>query len=386
MVPSICGATDPAVAQDAAADLRARSLRRSPCNGTSRALRPGVTCTDGLAAVLHAAHASASETTGGLLMDEYKGHLATVVLTDDTLVIQRGKLSSPGLDKERRIPLGAIAAVRMRDATFMENGWLQISVGTAKPSLNFTAAASDNDTVFFRRSQRSAFRALRDRIDEIIADNQERGVDPSAVPVAATVAEQRAEAAEARREELAQRYEREVVRPDIAAAASRMKWTLGGNRELKKLHEHLYEDETVQFIAQGTYQTRQGIIVLTDARLVFLFHGIMGQILEDFPLGNITSVSSSAGPVTGKMIVHSAGNDAVISGILKADVQPLIAAVRAQVAQIGQDAPRVPAQQQAPANETIAMEQLERLGALHRAGVLNDEEFESKKAELLKRI
>lgn len=312
-------------------------------------------------------------------MDEYKGYTAKVVLTDDILTIRRSKIRGMGLDKERRIPLGAIAEVRMRDATFIQNGYLQISVGTAKPLLSATEAVSDNDTVLFTRRQRSTFRALRDRIEEIIEENQGKGIDPASVPVETT-------GAEARREETEKRYEREMQRPDIAAAASRMNWTFGGNRELKKLHEHLYEGETVQFIAQGTYQARQGIIVLTDARLIFLFHGLTGQILEDFPLGNITSVSSSAGLATGKMRVHVAGNTAVISDIVKPDIKPLITAVREEVAHIRQEPPQVPAQHEASASETTAMEQLEKLGSLHQAGVLNDEEFESKKAELLKRI
>lgn len=330
-------------------------------------------------------------------MDEYKGHTATVVLTEDTLIIQRGKLGGLGLDKERRIPLGAIAAVRMRDATIMQNGWIQISVGTPKPPVRGMSATSDNDTVLFTRRQRPAFQTLRSRIDEIIADNQARGVDPAAVPVDTTGAEQRAAAeearrdkAEARREHLvgktAERYEQTGMRPDIATAASRMNWTLGAGRELKKLHEHLHDEETVRFIAQGTYKDRQGIIVLTDTRLLLLFHGLIGQRLEDFPLGNITSVSTSEGPVTGKIHVHAAGSQAVISKILKPDISPLADAVRAAVAEIAQAPPRVPAQQQAPASRTTAMEQLEKLGALHQAGVLNDDEFESKKAELLKRI
>jgi len=42
--------------------------------------------------------------------------------------------------------------------------------------------------------------------------------------------------------------------------------------------------QSVRFIAQGTYEKHQGILVLTDVRLLFLFHGMVGQAKEDFPL------------------------------------------------------------------------------------------------------
>ncbi|WP_372346773.1 hypothetical protein [Streptomyces sp. KL116D] len=51
---------------------------------------------------------------------------------------------------------------------------------------------------------------------------------------------------------------------------------------MKKLAEHLHDGEEVRLIAQGTYADRQGILVLTDLRLLFLFHGLVSQAKEDF--------------------------------------------------------------------------------------------------------
>ena len=122
-------------------------------------------------------------------------------------------------------------------------------------------------------------------------------------------------------------------RPDIVAAASRMGRRMGGNRELKNLADHLHDGETVRFIAQGTYEDKQGIVALTDLRLVLLFHGIIGQAKEDFPLKLISSVQTKSGFATGEIKVHVSGNNAVISGILKNDLEPLANAVRQGMAE-----------------------------------------------------
>jgi hypothetical protein len=50
-------------------------------------------------------------------------------------------------------------------------------------------------------------------------------------------------------------------------------WLRGGKREPKKLPGHLYEGETVRFTARGTCEGDEGIVVLTDARLLFLSTG-----------------------------------------------------------------------------------------------------------------
>lgn len=331
--------------------------------------------------------APASNATWGHALDEYKGHAATVTIDQDFITIRRGTLAGLGLgvDGERRIPLGAIASVRLQDATFLRNGYLQLSVGEPRPPLAAASAVSDSDTVMFSAKQQEAFTSLYERILEIIAANQERGVDPAAVQVEPSGAELKA-AAEARRvDQQAQSAESRGSRPDVARAAARMRWKLGGRRELRKLHEVLSDAETVLFIAQGTYRKRQGIVVLTDSRVLFLFHGILSQEMEDFPLGQISSVSSSRAVVTGQVIIHVPGNQAVISGVLRSDLKPLVDAIRAAVGKSHRSPVNVTGHRE-PASGSAAMEQLEKLGRLRQSGLLTDEEFESKKAELLKQI
>ena len=194
---------------------------------------------------------------------------------------------------------------------------------------------------------------------------------------AATVDSQK----ESRKEKLAREASAGGARPDIARAAMRMGWTFGGKREVRLLHEHVNADETVTYIAQGTYGQHQGITVLTDQRLLFVFHGWVNQIIEDFPLDRITSVSSKSGFSTGTLIVHTAGAQAEISSIVNSDLKYFIDALRANVTGspgttgVGPDG-----------RDQDPVEQIRKLGELRDQGILTDEEFNAKKADLLKRI
>ncbi len=179
-------------------------------------------------------------------------------------------------------------------------------------------------------------------------------------------------------------------RPDIAYAASLMGWTLGGKRELRKLHEHVRNDETVDRIAQGTFQTKQGIVVLTDQRLLFVFHGWVSQEVEDFPLATITAISTKGGLGTGSLVVHAAGAQQVISSIQVRDLKPLADATRGRIGRPAVAAPPpsspVPAVAPLKLNEPDPMDQLRKLADLRDAGVLTTDEFEAKKADILRRI
>jgi Bacterial PH domain len=132
----------------------------------------------------------------------------------------------------------------------------------------------------------------------------------------------------------------------------------------------LHEGETVRFIAQGTYENDQGVLVLTDVRLLFLFHGVMRQRKEDFPLRLISSVQTKSALGGGEIKVFVSGNSASISGIIKSDLEPLADAVRQGMA----------AQHAAPPNAPPAAsaddpyEALRKLASLRDAGVLTEAE------------
>jgi len=160
-----------------------------------------------------------------------------------------------------------------------------------------------------------------------------------------------------------------------------MGWTLGGRREIRLLHEYVGADETVSYIAQGAFGEHQGVAVLTDQRLLFIFNGWVNKQIEDFPLNRITAVNSNSGLATGTLIVHTGGAIAEISSIIKSDLKYFVAALRRHVAEpptISRAAPQE--------GGTELIDQIRKLGELRDMGILTDDEFEAKKADLLKRV
>ena len=334
---------------------------------------------------------------------DYAGYNGTISLTDDDLTITHSGLGAKvgGLAKNqpRSIPLQAISGVHFKQATRLVNGHIKLGLGgngATDPGMN---APSDPDALLFRHKNNEQFKQLHEQLLAIIDDNRRAGVDPSTIEFAAAAQtrEQRLQqAADESVESVAQIKDQRLSqqtdkmsamlgedRPDIVAAAARMGWRMGGKRELKQLAGHLYEGETVRFIAQGTYQDDQGIVVLTDGRLLFLFHGVMRQAKEDFPLRLISSVQTESGMVTGELRITVSGASSSISGIVKSDLQPLADALR-QGMSAQQAAPAQP-QASAPAPPDVT-DQIRKLAELHAAGVLTDEEFNAKKAELLDRL
>lgn len=172
-------------------------------------------------------------------------------------------------------------------------------------------------------------------------------------------------------------------RADIAAAKARMRVSLGGGREIKRLPEHLWEGETVQSMTTGTYGKGTGLVVMTDRRLLFVQDGIMSKTTEDFPYSKISSVSWNSGMMLGTVVVFASGNKAEITNVNKDDGKAMVDALRARLA----DSPSVVAGPVATApGQPDVMEQLKKLGDLRDAGILSEEEFSAKKAELLARL
>jgi hypothetical protein len=346
---------------------------------------------------------------------ECKGYNGTIVAEGDHLIITHSGLvaKSGGLvvDQPRRIPLQAVSGVKLKEASRMTNGWLTVGLGgVAPPQLGAGTAASNADTVMFRHKSKDEFKALHDWLVTVVEHNQAEGIDPSTVKFDAA-GETRTEriqakadsfdaAGEAWTERMQASAERMQAkadsarekamtgllgdeRPDIVAAAARMNRRMGGKRELKKLAGHLHEGETVRFIAEGTYEHDEGILVLTDVRLLFLFHGVRRQRKEDFPLRVISSVQTKSGMITGEMKVFASGNSASISGVRKSDLEPLADAVRQGMAAQHAAPPTAPSPTSA---DDDPYEGLRKLASLRDAGVLTEKEFEAKKQDLLGRM
>ena len=160
------------------------------------------------------------------------------------------------------------------------------------------------------------------------------------------------------------------------------------DRLLERAKEHLDEGEQPLQTILGSYETkimgadsvRKGIFVATDQRLIFYAKKLTGYDFESFPYANISSMEMGKNLMGHYISFFASGNSCKMKWISNGDVRAFVDTVKTQTAAAKSSA--------APASEqpTDPVNQLERLGKLHAAGVLTDEEFSAKKGEILARL
>ena len=90
----------------------------------------------------------------------------------------------------------------------------------------------------------------------------------------------------------------------------------GVRKELKTLHELLHEGETVLDLGSGVYGGGQGLVVVTDQRVMFYARSLGRSLQEDFRYSKISSVQSETGMLgNGKLVIFASGNQADIHTI-----------------------------------------------------------------------
>jgi hypothetical protein len=178
------------------------------------------------------------------------------------------------------------------------------------------------------------------------------------------------------------------LRPDIQAAKDRMNVAWGGRRELRKLTEHLWPGEQVGEITTGYYGGGTGLIILTDRRLLFVKEGWVGKKSTDFPIEKVSSIEFSSGLLLGKVVVHASGNRSEIDNVNKQDGKRIVDNIRARLSQAPpQPTAATPVTAQAGAGTASdPVEQIKKLAELRDAGVVTEEEFAAKKAQLLDQL
>jgi hypothetical protein len=176
------------------------------------------------------------------------------------------------------------------------------------------------------------------------------------------------------------------VRLDIDAAAEKAGPALGSKREIQQLPSVLWEGETVDMLATGVYGGGNGLVALTNMRLIFFKHGVMSQKLEDFPLSSISSVQWSAGMLMGTMSVFASGNRADIKNVAKVPGEALSGRLRMLLATAkAPAAPAAPAGAAAGGPQDVAT-RLATLDQLKAAGAITNEEYQDRRAAILASI
>jgi hypothetical protein len=157
-------------------------------------------------------------------------------------------------------------------------------------------------------------------------------------------------------------------------------------KELKKLPSMLHEREEVVNLSQGRYEGKEGLIAVTDRRVLFVDEGIVTSHREDFPYERISSVQSSTKMLSGRITIFASGNKAEIDNIMpKQQAESIAEYVRMRISP-GQREEATQPPEPVPASEPDVYDKLKKLGELRDTGVLTQDEFDQKKAELLSQL
>lgn len=127
--------------------------------------------------------------------------------------------------------------------------------------------------------------------------------------------------------------------------------------------------------------------------MLFLSEGLVSSSSEDFPFSKITSVEfRSKALVLGTILIHASGNAAEITNVDGSIGRRFVDLARQKIARSG-PTPKGPAPLRNAVTEVQARDEsadhislLKQLRELHQNGVLSDEEFATKKTEILRRL
>lgn len=136
-----------------------------------------------------------------------------------------------------------------------------------------------------------------------------------------------------------------------------------------------------RMMGKGREQQHNGALIVTDRRVAFYRKGLLGTVHEQIPLAKITSVEERTLLGHRVLRLHTSHDALEFKTFDAAGYGRVSAAIRAVREQDG-DVEGV------AAAEAVAdpLEQLRKLGDLRAAGVVTEEEFAAKKAELLGRV
>lgn len=152
-------------------------------------------------------------------------------------------------------------------------------------------------------------------------------------------------------------------------------------KEMKFLTENLDDDEKLHHLVQGMYSSKIGILVATNKRVMFVDVGMFSSYYDDFPLKNISSISSESGLINTEIKIYASGNTGVISKVSKGEAREFVKTVK----NLKEDNDGSTQRVTEPANNVSddPYSKLEKLAKLKEQGILTEEEFNKEKQKVL---
>jgi hypothetical protein len=154
----------------------------------------------------------------------------------------------------------------------------------------------------------------------------------------------------------------------------------------------LKPDENVQFhlegwigemMGKGKDAQRNGQFVLTDQRVCFYRKGMLGEVFETIPLAKITSVETLSRMGYRVLRLHTSHDELAFKTFESKELFDQVYD-RLEEVRHGETQTTEPKAQSGGANDIA--EQLKKLAELRDVGILTEDEFSAKKAELLARL
>lgn len=157
--------------------------------------------------------------------------------------------------------------------------------------------------------------------------------------------------------------------------------------ELKNLQRDLRPDERVVMLASCAIDGSVGLLMLTTKRLIAKDKTLGTSSSREIDPRQVTSITTGRSMGNESMDLTVSGSVIKVANLIAGRAEELARSIRQVAAQAAQPQQPMPVQQApvAPAEPDV-MQQLQQLGQLRDSGVLTDDEFAAKKAELLARL
>lgn len=153
---------------------------------------------------------------------------------------------------------------------------------------------------------------------------------------------------------------------------------------INNAQEHMEAGECIIASVMGAYETkimnkgtvRNGIFMATDQRLIFYAKKLTGYDLEVFPYSTISSIEMGKNLMGHYIAFFASGNKASMKWINAGDVQFFVQSVKDRIGKKPDNYNGV----------VDAADQIRKFSELKDTGIITEEEFVTKKQELLSKM
>lgn len=156
----------------------------------------------------------------------------------------------------------------------------------------------------------------------------------------------------------------------------------GTKKEVKELPNIMYAGETLEYLMSGFMNGNTWLIVCTNKRILFLDKGlIFGCKQLEIPLDKVNSVETSKGLLLDSIKVWDGASAMKIDNVQKFALQPFVTAVNNAREALKNNNQQIKVEKNNDTNDYI--KELEKLAELKEKGIITEDEFLSKKKQLL---